>query len=425
MHRAASVIVGSRQSFSANNSRCKERSHGNDNRELSVRICIHTFWNINKNFVGGTERFILELSKELINLGHSVRVVCTGENNNQVVDGVQVYSRIPDWARAAYSRFGEAKPDLLRQLFCGSPRSLSDLRAFSKFVLDQVDEFEFDILHVNSIASSLFLDSKTPVVVTNHENEQESNNLWGEDSFDFFKLASQEEDSSFHNHSRVVVPTRHYAERYSNFFGRDFIGINQGVNLLSFPFEPNQKPMESERVSILLPSRLEPYQKGHDTALRALAHLVESGVDAEMVFSGLRKDNQHWIKSLSDQANQLNVRNRLDFVAFDDIATAYDAADIVISPERYCSFGLSVTEALASGKFSIISNIPTYVEIASGFGHAVLFEPNDHIALANEISNIVASRAIPRNFDVIEFRKKFDFRECAKKYSDNYLALVQ
>ncbi len=390
-----------------------------------MHICIHTFWNINKNFVGGTERFILELSKELINLGHPVHVVCTGETNNQVIDGVNVHSRIPSWARAAYSEYGEAKPDLLRHLFCGRPRSLTDLRTFSKFVLDQVDEFEFDILHVNSIASSLFLDSKAPVVVTNHENEQESDNLWGNNSFDFFKLASKEEDSSFHKHPRIVVPTRYYAERYSKFFEREIIGINQGVNLISFPFKSTRKLANFERVKILLPSRIEPYQKGHDTALNALAILVERGVDAELIFSGLRKDNQHWVRSLSDQANELNVRDRLDFVAFDDIATAYSSADIVISPERYCSFGLSVTEALASGKFAIISNIPTYAEIASDFDHAVLFEPEDHATLANEIAKITAYQATPKISDVIEFRKKFDFRECAKRYSDNYLKLLQ
>ncbi len=104
---------------------------------------------------------------------------------------------------------------------------------------------------------------------------------------------------------------------------------------------------------------------------------------------------------------------------------AYEEADLIISPERYCSYGLSISEALAIGKPTVLSNIPTYQEIAEGFKHAYFFETGDSSSLAEQIELAVSRILSCHAADIVKFRSKYDFRECAKKYGELYIQSLQ
>jgi len=102
---------------------------------------------------------------------------------------------------------------------------------------------------------------------------------------------------------------------------------------------------------------------------------------------------------------------------------AFAECDIVISPERYCSFGLSICESIASGKPTILSDIPTYLEIGEGVGHAFFFKSESVDCLAQTIGDVIDSEdenVLTR--DVINFRRRFDMRNCANAYAELYMS---
>ena len=108
--------------------------------------------------------------------------------------------------------------------------------------------------------------------------------------------------------------------------------------------------------------------------------------------------------------------------------TLYEAAHIVLSPERYCSYGLSISEALAIGIPTVLSDIPTYIEIASGYQHAIFFH-KDHLEdLVSKLEYVIKSATecgYRYNESAIEFRINNDIRKTAVAFSRIYRSLLQ
>ena len=68
----------------------------------------------------------------------------------------------------------------------------------------------------------------------------------------------------------------------------------------------------------------------------------------------------------------------------------YAIADIVLLPERFASFGFSLTQACAAGISTIASSIPTFREIAVHLSYVRLIE-NTSKRFSDEILSLVAS----------------------------------
>ena len=159
--------------------------------------------------------------------------------------------------------------------------------------------------------------------------------------------------------------------------------------------------------------------------MEACKVILDKKVDVNMIFTGVRQDNQETINRLRSHAKNIGILNNITIKSFYDINDAYMMADIIISPERYCSYGLSISESLSLGKPTVLSNIPTYVEIAKGFSHAYFFKSGSKHDLAEKILDASKNLSSKRNLhDMIRFRKKYDLRECAKKYSELYLKAI-
>ncbi|MCG8466427.1 MAG: glycosyltransferase [Xanthomonadales bacterium] len=389
-------------------------------------ICLHTIWDIQHDFIGGTERFLVELSKELNLLGHNSFIVCTGDNTKKEIQGVPVYGFIPCDYKKSYSKYGEAKLSYLRENFVQGKSYIEGLKSLAKYTQNQVSQIPHDVIHLNSFPSSVFFSSTAPVVVTNHENEAESDSLWGKGFFDELVSLTNSNSSTFRDHFAHVVPSQYYADNYSERFRTNILGINQGVNLSTFrPYKKTSGQYKCEPINLLLPSRVDPHQKGHDIAVRACKILLDQGIDFKLTLTGVRNDNKASVKEVSKMAREIGVADKVVFQSYADINTAYKEADIVISPERYCSYGLSISEALSLGIPTVLSAIPTYIEIAKSYKHAHFFSTGSSENLAQTIIEILPTLKSKSNYsEQIRFRKKYDFRECAKKYSEIYLRAV-
>lgn len=92
--------------------------------------------------------------------------------------------------------------------------------------------------------------------------------------------------------------------------------------------------------------------KGLDLLLSAVAHLKDKVADLHLMIVGGDGPRSANTKALVELANRLGIRSQVTFVGRieqRDLPTYYNAADLLVVPSHYESFGLVVLEALACG----------------------------------------------------------------------------
>ena len=231
-----------------------------------MRICLHTNWEIKEHYIGGTERLLVCLAKELSALGHSPFILCSGFSEKYSVEGVEVIGYMPPRYLKAYSKYPAVTPEFLLNEVVGSESGPEALRQLSSFTQEQLSTVEADIYHLNSFASALFVSDSMPVVVSNHENKSEYDSYWGEGFFDAMCEMVREKKTNLHKHGALVTPSKHYAEEYSTLLGSAVAGINLGICLSDFPSHKSSHEISiarssQEEIKVLLPSRFDTYQK--------------------------------------------------------------------------------------------------------------------------------------------------------------------
>lgn len=105
------------------------------------------------------------------------------------------------------------------------------------------------------------------------------------------------------------------------------------------------------------------------------------------------------------------------YVSHDDKARYLASCDVVCFPStRNESFGLVLTEAMASGKPVVASNISGYASVLTNDCEGLLVPPQDEVALANALCEVLADPALGERFGQ-------QGRETAVKYAWNSVAL--
>ena len=142
-----------------------------------------------------------------------------------------------------------------------------------------------------------------------------------------------------------------------------------GVNLsVFFPVDKaqarKQLNLPPEAFLAVFAGRIEPL-KAVDSILEAVALIPHSTHEARplqvMIIGGDPHDKaDHDIQSLIQQAKQLGIDERVSFVAAqqqDRLALYLNAADVLLLPSEYESFGMIALEAMACGTTVIASNV--------------------------------------------------------------------
>ena len=387
-----------------------------------MRICLHTAWSLRANFIGGTERFLIELAKELQILGFEPFVLCSNLQPKLNIEGVEVRGHIPRCHQALFQQTDPNIAEYMRGAVYNQAPTKAAFEHISAYVQEQLAGVEADIFHLNAFSAALFVDLPSPLVVTNHENEQELDAFWHEGAFQAMTNLVRDDVDAFASQPKLFTPSLYYAREYSQRFERPVQSNPLGANLVEFipPIGPVRK---RDRKTVLMPSRFFPAQKGQDIALKACKLLHEAGHrDLTFLFTGVRDYYGGAVDTFREEASALGVSDNIRIKNYVRIQDALEEADVVISPERYCSYGLSITEALAFGKPTVVTTIPTYREIASDYSHAFFVRVDDARGLADAILQ-AASRTEKRQSDTIRFRMANDFRDCAKRYAEAYLEL--
>jgi glycosyltransferase involved in cell wall biosynthesis len=193
----------------------------------------------------------------------------------------------------------------------------------------------------------------------------------------------------------VVIPNGVTLERFSS--------RNKSFRLAGFP-------------SILyLGGLLE--RKGVDVLIRALVglksehpkvklHIVGAGralsyLTALSVQKGIERDVVFW-----GQAD------------YSSIPKFYKGADVCVFPSRLEAFGITILEAMASGKPVVASNVGGIPEIISDGENGILVEPNDPEALSKAIVMVYQDNALMKRLstNALETATRYSWKNIAEKY---------
>jgi len=387
-----------------------------------MRICVHTIWDVNAGYIGGTERFVLALTKELRLLGFDAFVVCTGRNKIGELEGVPIVYRLPSGYDACFEKYGEAKGEFFKEAFLLPNSDEVRLKRLANYVHSQISDIDIDVLHLNSFTTAVFLDSSMKTIATQHENNFETDNIWGLGFFDKFMRYIKEKSPPGMSRTLLAAPSSYYARLYAEKIGRDVVEAKQGIVLADFPTRKRKRWQHGDTLKLLLPSRFEPTQKGHDIALQAVMILKGEGIDVKLTFTGARNDTLGNVEEIRSIYKSYGLEENICIKVFSNMNKAYDETDVVISPERYCSYGLSISEALSKGVPTALSDIPTYREIAQPYQHAFFFKVDDAHELSLQIKAAAMSSHDCLTRNEIQFRIDNDIRKCAEQYANLYMS---
>ena len=163
----------------------------------------------------------------------------------------------------------------------------------------------------------------------------------------------------------VVVSTRAEAEEMTRLYGvypGRVAVIAPGVDL--DVFWPRERTLARERLGVTEPGvvlyvgRLEPL-KGLDILVRAVADLAMADTTRLLVVGG-DPDSDELVGELGDLARSVGVAERVTFagsVPQRDLPWYYSAADVLVLPSHYESFGMVALEAMACGTPVVVSRV--------------------------------------------------------------------
>ncbi len=179
--------------------------------------------------------------------------------------------------------------------------------------------------------------------------------------------------------------------------------LTPGVNLDLF--KPSDKieakksiNAEADTKMILFVGRIEPL-KGIDVLLYALKILrgthPELQICVWIVGGDVSHDAEEWppeLKKLSEIRELLDIHTSVKFVGRKDpkeLPTYYNAADVMVMPSHYESFGITAVEAMACGVPVITTDVTGVSRLIDKKHSMLITSANNPIRLAQRISSLL------------------------------------
>lgn len=372
-----------------------------------MKIAIVSPWTISDTAVGGTERFVIDLAESLKNLGNEIDVyMLSGESySKNEINYININIMGKD---------GYVEEKTLIDMY-GSFSTEESYIKLANSLEKLINVEKYDLIQLNS---QLFLKAfkNKKRIFTIHTNPFEFCMGFGEDAFETMINIMKREKDEF---TYFVTPSQFYKKNYEELTDLHIDFIPHAINVNRIKKDINidgiykKYEINKEFKHILLPSRLEPVQKRPMLFMKAFAKIdKEERNRFEVICTGIDEQYKIYVNEIETYCKENDIRLKL--VRFDYMYEAYSIADLVILPSQSESFGYSALEALTCGISTILSAIPTYIEISEGSKNVYIFD-NTEESLLNELKNVIKSDLTRMNQSA-EWQNKYDLQKFGERY---------
>ncbi len=243
---------------------------------------------------------------------------------------------------------------------------------------------------------------------------------------------------------RIVASTSTEKQQLENLYGADPSQIEvipPGVDLHHFyPIPPDEAKeyvgVPLDKRMLLFVGRIEPL-KGIKTLLKALAILRQNGQAGEKlclaVIGGDLEEDQtkesQEMKLLRELREEYQLQDMVTFLgkrSQDSLPYYYSAAEMVIMPSHYESFGMVALESMACGTPVIASMVGGLIHLVEDgiTGYHVPVE--DPTALSQRIAGLLDDKALRYRMghDAFAFAKEYSWENISARIIDLYQELI-
>ncbi len=326
-------------------------------------------------YTGGVENYVRDLSRELVELGHEVTVLCANEPMSEkegFLDGIRV-KRIPYIGKIANTNITPRLPiEILRE--------------------------EFDVIHTHlptpwsadwsAVAAAV---KGRPLVLTHHSD------IVGRGRMDYIAKIYNNINQKLvlKRASKIIVTNPNVVEssQYLKLYAYKLEMIPIGVDAERFkPLEP-QKKGGSEEPTILFISVLDKFHefKGLDRLLMSMGVILEAVPKARLIVGGDGELLDHY----KNMASSLGLEERVRFLGYipeDEIVKLYNGCDLFVLPSvsaRQETFGIVLLEAMACARPVVGTEIVGVAEDVRRHGAGLIVQRKDEGALADAVIKLL------------------------------------
>jgi len=198
--------------------------------------------------------------------------------------------------------------------------------------------------------------------------------------------------------------------------------LPKGIDLDTFRFCENH---DDSMINAIITRSLEPEYK-HDSILKAFALIKQKNIPFRLTIIGDGTES----KKLQYLAKELGIADEVHFtgrIANNDIPLFLQKSNFYISMPITEGVSASLFEAMASGCFPIVSDLPGNKYWISEKVNGMLVPSENHIKLAEELewafnNTMITKKAILENRKFVE--EKADYKINMKKIADTYIDLI-
>lgn len=368
--------------------------------ERGLRVALSSYRS--KPHSGGQGIYVRNLSRELVALGHRVHVF-SGAPLPELDPGVRLTNvggldlyREPDPFRTPALREFRSDLDVLEyatMCTAGFPEPRVFSLRLARMLRNRLAEF--DVLHDNQTLGPgiLALERRgLPVLTTIHHPISRDRRLELEAATGWERVSKRRwygfvamQRRVARRSSRILTVSEGSAADIVTDFGVDpsrigIVPVGVSVDVFTPPSAPR------------VPGRLVTIASA-DVPLKGVPVLIDAlramkpDAWSELVVVGTASERTQ--KSLADAG----LLDRVSFVSGipdEELAALIGSAQVLVVPSRYEGFSLPAVEALACGTPVVASAVGALPTLVSG-GAGVLVPPNDPVALANSLTEVLSS----------------------------------
>jgi D-inositol-3-phosphate glycosyltransferase len=352
---------------------------------------------------GGMNVYVLELSKKLASRGIQVDIF----TRSQDVDNPEVVEVLPN-LRVIHIVAGPQTSLSKREIAQYIPDFVNNYQRFT-----EAENISYEVLHCHYYLSGLIgkeiqkkVTHHLPLVMTFHTLAL-MKNLVARDQMEKEGKERIEAEFFLTRHAdKIICPSENDASYLHYLYStpkEKIEVIPPGVN--TDIFKPMDKKEARKKIQadedhklVLFAGRIEPL-KGIDVLIYAMKILIERSshisVCLWIVGGDVSQEPSLWsseLQKLEELRRLLNIPTSVNFVGQktqEELVYYYNAAEVVVMPSHYESFGMAAAEAMSCGVPVITTNVSGISGLIDEKHSSLITSVNNPLLLASQIEHVI------------------------------------